>query len=115
MFVLDCLRWQLCVINLQGQMAMDNCANPFETVDRLLQKAGTKNILVDLHAEMTSEKKAMGYYLDGRVSAVIGTHTHVQTADERAKGDSVYHRCRDVRRQKLGAWSQAGNHHQKVY
>lgn len=80
MFVLDCLRWQLCVINLQGQMAMDNCANPFETVDRLLQKAGTKNILVDLHAEMTSEKKAMGYYLDGRVSAVIGTHTHVQTA-----------------------------------
>ena len=83
MFVLDCLRWQLCVINLQGQMAMDNCANPFETVDRLLQKAGTKNILVDLHAEMTSEKKAMGYYLDGRVSAVIGTHTHVQTADER--------------------------------
>ena len=80
MFVLDCLRWQLCVINLQGQMAMDNCANPFETVDRLLQKAGTKNILVDLHAEMTSEKKAMGYYLDGRV---IGTHTHVQTADER--------------------------------
>ena len=83
MFVLDCLRWQLCVINLQGQMAMDNCANPFETVDRLLQKAGTKNILVDLHAEMTSEKKAMGYYLDGRVSAVVGTHTHVQTADER--------------------------------
>ena len=82
MFVLDCLRWQLCVINLQGQ-AMDSCANPFETVDRLLQKAGTKNILVDLHAEMTSEKKAMGYYLDGRVSAVIGTHTHVQTADER--------------------------------
>ena len=76
-------RWQLCVNNLQGQMAMDNCANPFETVDRLLQKAGTKNILVDLHAEMTSEKKAMGYYLDGRVSAVIGTHTHVQTADER--------------------------------
>ena len=82
MFVLDCLRWQLCVINLQGQMAMDNCANPFETVDRLLQKAGTKNILMDLHAEMTSEKKAMGYYLDGRVSAVVGTHTHVQTADE---------------------------------
>ena len=58
-------------------------ALPDETVDRLLQKAGTKNILVDLHAEMTSEKKAMGYYLDGRVSAVIGTHTHVQTADER--------------------------------
>ena len=82
MFVLDCLRWQLCVINLQGQMAMDNCANPFETVDRLLQKAGTKNILVDLHAEMTSEKKAMGYYLDGKISALWGTHTHVPTADE---------------------------------
>lgn len=82
MFVLDCLRWQLCVTSA-GTDGKDTCANPFETVDRLLQKAGTKNILVDLHAEMTSEKKAMGYYLDGRVSAVIGTHTHVQTADER--------------------------------
>ena len=48
-----------------------------------IKEVRTPNILVDFHAEMTSEKKALGYYLDGRVSAVIGTHTHVQTADER--------------------------------
>lgn len=83
MFVLDALRWQLCVLNLQGQMGMEPVANPFETADRLLREVHTPNILVDFHAEMTSEKKALGYYLDGRVSAVIGTHTHVQTADER--------------------------------
>ena len=83
MFILDKLRWQLCVINLQGQMGMEVCANPFERIDQLLKKVRNPNILVDFHAEMTSEKKALGYYLDGRVSAVIGTHTHVQTADER--------------------------------
>lgn len=83
MFILDKLRWQLCVINLQGQMGMEVCANPFERIDQLLKEVRTPNILVDFHAEMTSEKKALGYYLDGRVSAVIGTHTHVQTADER--------------------------------
>lgn len=96
---------------------MDNCANPFETVDRLLQKAGTKNILVDLHAEMTSEKKAMGYYLDGRVSAVIGTHTHVQTADERVlpKGTAYITDAGMCGGKNSGAWGQAGNHHQKVY
>ena len=82
-FVLDRLRWQLCVINLQGQVGMEPCSNPFEKVDALLKDIHTRNILVDFHAEMTSEKKAMGYYLDGRVSAVVGTHTHVQTADER--------------------------------
>ena len=82
-FVLDRLRWQLCVINLQGQVGMEPCSNPFEKVDALLKDIYTRNILVDFHAEMTSEKKAMGYYLDGRVSAVVGTHTHVQTADER--------------------------------
>lgn len=82
-FVLDKLRWQLCVINLQGQAGMEPCGNPFEKIDQLLQELPYKNILVDFHAEMTSEKKAMGYYLDGRVSAVLGTHTHVQTADER--------------------------------
>ena len=82
-FILDKLRWQLCVVNLQGQAAMEPCANPFETIDRILKEMSVKNILVDFHAEMTSEKKAMGYYLDGRVSAVVGTHTHVQTPDER--------------------------------
>ena len=82
-FILDRLRWQLCVINLQGQVGMEPCSNPFEKMDALLKEIHTRNILVDFHAEMTSEKKAMGYYLDGRVSAVVGTHTHVQTADER--------------------------------
>lgn len=91
MFILDKLRWQLCVISLQGQMGMEPCANPFERIDQLLKEARTPNILVDFHAEMTSEKKAMGYYLDGRVSAVIGTHTHVQTADERVlPGGTAY-------------------------
>lgn len=66
-FVLDKLRWQLCVINLQGQAGMEPCGNPFEKIDQLLQELPYKNVLVDFHAEMTSEKKAMGYYLDGRV------------------------------------------------
>ncbi|MBN2343285.1 MAG: TIGR00282 family metallophosphoesterase [Deltaproteobacteria bacterium] len=72
------------VINLAGQVYMDiNPENPFTAVDQILkQMSGVKVILVDLHAEATSEKRAMGYYLDGRVSAVVGTHTHVQTADE---------------------------------
>ena len=82
MFILDKLRWQLCVINLQGQMGMEVCANPFERIDQLLKEVRTPNILVDFHAEMTSEKKAMGYYLDGKISALWGTHTHVPTADE---------------------------------
>lgn len=91
MFVLDKLRWQLCVINLQGIAAMEPHANPFEKVDQLLKHVHTPNILVDFHAEMTSEKKAMGYYLDGRVSAVVGTHTHVPTADERVlRGGTAY-------------------------
>lgn len=88
-YVLDKLRWQLCVINLQGQMGMDLCENPFHKIDEILKNVHTKNIFVDFHAEMTSEKKAMGYYLDGRVSAVVGTHTHVQTADERILPNST--------------------------
>lgn len=82
-YTLDLLRFQLCVINLQGQTYMEPCDNPFEVIDRILPTVSTKNIFVDFHAEATSEKIAMGHYLDGRVSAVIGTHTHVQTADER--------------------------------
>jgi len=82
-YVFDMLRCKLCVINLQGQTYMDPCDNPFETVDRLLETVETKNIFVDFHAEATSEKIAMGHYLDGRVSAVVGTHTHVPTADGR--------------------------------
>jgi metallophosphoesterase (TIGR00282 family) len=73
------------VLNLQGRvfMAPNDC--PFRTADRELAAlpAGVKVIIVDFHAEATSEKQAMGWYLDGRVSAVIGTHTHVATADAR--------------------------------
>jgi 2',3'-cyclic-nucleotide 2'-phosphodiesterase len=73
------------VINLQGAVFMDACAGPFAIVDELVTAAArdTPRIFVDFHAEATSEKVALGQYLDGRVTAVVGTHTHVQTADER--------------------------------
>ena len=79
---------KLGVINIQGQAFMPPIDSPFTCADTLIDemkaKAGSNlPILVDFHAEATSEKIALGYYLDGRVSAVIGTHTHVQTADER--------------------------------
>lgn len=75
------------IINLSGQIYLErvNADNPFKCVDELLDRAqrdGAKYIFVDFHAEATSEKRAMGFYLDGKVSAVFGTHTHVQTADE---------------------------------
>ncbi len=73
------------VVNLEGQVFMKGLDSPFRQADRLLQglPAEVKVVLVDFHAEATSEKLALGFYLDGRVSAVIGTHTHVPTADER--------------------------------
>ena len=80
---IDTGRRIITVINLMGNMFMESgldCA--FETADKLLKEAQGKIIIVDLHAEATSEKRAMGYYLDGRVSALFGTHTHVATADE---------------------------------
>ncbi len=80
------------LLNLQGRVFMASTDCPFRTADRELEKlsalasgngaSGVKVILVDFHAEATSEKQAMGWYLDGRVTAVIGTHTHVATADE---------------------------------
>ncbi len=79
---IDLGRHSLTVINLQGTAFMLPLENPFDCIDRLLKDVPSKNILVDFHAEATSEKKALGFYLDGRVSAVVGTHTHVQTADE---------------------------------
>lgn len=78
----DMGRTQVAVINLMGMAYMDNCDNPFHYIDKILKEIHTPNIIVDFHAEATSEKKAMGYYLEGRVSAVLGTHTHVQTNDE---------------------------------
>lgn len=72
-------------INLEGQVFLKNVESPFTAADRLLgELAGrAKVVFVDFHAEATSEKQALGVYLDGRVAAVIGTHTHVPTADER--------------------------------
>lgn len=75
---------KIAVINLLGRSFMDNMADcPFRTVDAILAALPDDVALrfVDFHAEATSEKRAMGHYLDGRVSAVVGTHTHVQTAD----------------------------------
>lgn len=70
------------VIDLQGRCNMDYTPdNPFLAVEKILKEIDTKLILVELHAEATSEKLAMGYMLDGRISAVWGTHTHVPTAD----------------------------------
>jgi len=71
------------VINLQGRVFMGSTDDPFRAADALLKQIKAKVIVVDFHAEATSEKVAMGWYLDGRVTAVLGTHTHVPTADER--------------------------------
>ena len=71
------------VINLQGRVFSGSNDDPFRTADQVLQKVKAKVILVDIHAEATSEKISLGWYLDGRVTAVVGTHTHVPTADER--------------------------------
>ena len=72
------------VINIMGNTFMDNnldCA--FDCAENMLKKAESNIIIVDFHAEATGEKRAMGYFLDGKVSAMFGTHTHVQTSDAR--------------------------------
>lgn len=76
---------KVAVVNLMGRVFMPPSDDPFRIVDSVLETlpAETRVRIVDMHAEATSEKVAMGWYLDGRVSAVLGTHTHVQTADER--------------------------------
>ena len=71
------------VINLQGRVFMSSCDDPFRKADSLLAKITAKVVLLDIHGEASSEKMALGWYLDGRVTAVLGTHTHVPTADER--------------------------------
>jgi metallophosphoesterase (TIGR00282 family) len=78
----------IAVVNLQGQAMMPPIDNAFRTADSVLEEIGSAHpevriVLVDMHAEATSEKQAIGWYLDGRVTAVLGTHTHVPTADER--------------------------------
>ena len=79
------------VINLQGRVFMGSCDDPFRVADSLLAEIKAKIIVVDFHAEATSEKVAMGWYLDGRVTAVLGTHTHIPTADDRVlPGGTAY-------------------------
>ena len=76
---------KVAVLNLEGRVFMNNLECPFRVADREISRLRTITpiIIVDFHAEATSEKLSLGWYLDGKVSAVIGTHTHVQTADER--------------------------------
>ena len=84
------------VINLQGRVHLPAIEDPFRTADSILKSldalpGGVKVRFVDFHAELTSEKMAMGWYLDGRVSAMVGTHTHIPTADERIlNGGTAY-------------------------
>ncbi len=82
--VYDTAAGPVAVIDLQGRVNMDYTPdNPFLQIEKILSQLNTKLILVELHAEATSEKLAMGYMLDGRISALWGTHTHVPTADTR--------------------------------
>lgn len=81
------------VVNVMGAIFVDSAASPFLVIDDLVEEArrGADVVLVDVHAEATSEKVALGRYLDGRVTAVVGTHTHVQTADARVlPGGTAY-------------------------
>lgn len=80
--VVDMGRIQVGVLNLMGVVYMESMDSPFDVADRILAEGVPKITLVDMHAEATGEKRSLAYYLDGRVSAVFGTHTHVQTADE---------------------------------
>lgn len=82
-FIVDKGRYQVAVINLMGVAYLESLACPFETLDRILADPALPPIrIVDFHAEATAEKKALAYFADGRISALFGTHTHVQTADE---------------------------------
>jgi metallophosphoesterase (TIGR00282 family) len=84
---------RLAVVNLSGTVFLDAARSPFAEVDAILAELRGKadHVLVDFHAEATSEKVAMGWYLDGRVTACVGTHTHVPTADARVlPGGTAY-------------------------
>src|SRR5207248_4447097 len=79
------------VVNLQGRVFMPANDDPFRVADKLLKELKAKVIFVDVHAEATSEKQSLGWYLDGRVTALVGTHTHIPTADERVlPGGTAY-------------------------
>lgn len=81
----------LAIANLMGRAFMPTVDDPFRAADRFLAQIGDLPSLIDFHAETTAEKQALGFYLAGRCSAVVGTHTHVQTADERIlEGKTAY-------------------------
>lgn len=83
--ILQINQYKVAIMNLQGRTFLPPIDCPFQKAEELLYEIHqqTSNVIVDFHAEATSEKEAMGWFLDGKVSAVLGTHTHVQTADER--------------------------------
>ncbi len=81
--IIDKGRYRIAVVNMLGTVYSEPLGNPFREIDNALTEVdGCKTVIVDFHAEATAEKRAMGFYLDGKVTAVLGTHTHVQTADE---------------------------------
>ncbi len=87
---LDFGAYKAAVINLVGTTFMQPADNPFRCAEQLLKSTDARIVIVDFHAEATSEKRAMGFFLAGKVSAVIGTHTHVQTADEQVINGTGY-------------------------
>ena len=83
LYIADLGRVRVAVMNLMGTVYMESLRSPFETLDALLETPGLPKIrILDFHAEATGEKRALGFYADGRLSAQFGTHTHVPTADE---------------------------------
>lgn len=82
-FVIEKSGVKIAIVNLVGRTFMQSLDCPFQAAEKLIPTLNTNLVIVDMHAEATSEKCAMGWFLDGKVSAVIGTHTHVMTADER--------------------------------
>ena len=91
--IVEAAGMRVAVINLSGQMHLQVERNPFTAIEDLLDslKGAADAIIVDFHAELTSEKVAMGWHLDGRVAAVLGTHTHVPTADARVLSGGTAH------------------------
>ena len=81
--IIDKGRYRIAIINMLGTVYSEPLGNPFSQMEKALKETeGCKTVIVDFHAEATAEKRAMGFFLDGKVTAVLGTHTHVQTADE---------------------------------
>lgn len=86
-------KYKLAVVNLMGRVYLPDIDCPFRGINEILEKiySETRNIILDFHAEVTSEKQAMGWFVDNRISAMIGTHTHIPTADERImQGGTAY-------------------------